>query len=160
MNASSVPQLSSFHVSSARFGKDHWSLLAYIETCCVDGKQGIGKVSAKRMRCNEHTHPLLGVSSMESSWKQGYSTRLRGFFQFSGHEDPSKAIAGGVQLQDHDDWDCLDDLVSARYVDILNPVKGELRMTVTGQIMAAQLREHKARGGKFSDFSLQQGVSA
>lgn len=36
------------------FGKDHWSLLAYVETCCVDGQDGIGTLDRRRLRVGTH----------------------------------------------------------------------------------------------------------
>ena len=86
-------------VPMEQFGKDHWSLLGYIETCCVDGG---GEIVHDRMRTNPDCNPDLGYrrtmfSTLE--WKDEYSTRLKSFpwkskrekekgkNQGSGHED-------------------------------------------------------------------------
>lgn len=138
----------------SRFGKDHWSLLAYVETCCVDGQNGIGTLDKRRMRCNEHTHPLLKGGYAPTGWKPSYGTRLAGFFEFADRADTEKAVAAGLQMLGHDDWDCLDDLQAAGYVDILTLANGAVRVLPLGIRVAAMLREHKANGGMFAGFHL------
>ena len=71
-------------VQPYKWGKDHVSLLAYIETCCVDkcpdkmnpvpvrtdGTRG--QVSYVRMRVNERRHPMHKVTTATGSihrWK-------------------------------------------------------------------------------------------
>ena len=139
------------------FGKDHWSLLAYVECCCVDGENGIGRLVRSRMRTNENTHPLLRGAPV--AWKVNYSTRLRGFFEFNDRSDPAKAIAAGLMLEGHDDWDCLDDLEAAGYLEVLTLVQGCVQLTEAGLAVAAKLREHKAKGGQFAGFSLEPAAS-
>lgn len=68
--------------------------------------------------------------------------------------DTTKAVAAGLQILGHDDWDCLDDLRSAGYVDILSLANSCVRMTPQGIKVAAMLREHKATGGMFAGFRL------
>lgn len=138
-----------------KFGKDHWSLLAYVETRCVDGSAGIGALDRNRMRCNQERHPLLGGSlSAAPGWKPQYSTRLAGFFEFKDRAIPAVAIAAGFMLDGHDDWDCLDDLEACGFVEILSTANGAVRLTPAGLKVAAALREHKATGGMFATFSM------
>lgn len=131
-------------------------MLAYVESCCVDGRDGVGTLDRRRVRCNANTHPMLSaeldVAGM--GWKLSYSTRLAGFFDFAERSDPEKAIAAGLQLRDHDDWDCLDDLEAAGYVETLSLVNGFVKMTPLGCEVAAKLRAHKAEGGHFAGFRL------
>jgi hypothetical protein len=137
------------------FGKDHWSMLAYVETCCVDGDNGHGRLHLSRVRCNPRRHPLMASAAVgDVRWKLSYSTRLRGFFEFDGRSDPEKAIAAGLMLADHDDWDCLEDLQSAGYVEIVSMANGAVRMTGPGLVVAAQLRAHKCSGQQYATFSL------
>lgn len=133
----------------SKFGKDHWSLLAYVESRCVDGDAGVGTLVCAHLRGNSHTHPLLA----NTAWKPGFSTRLKGFFEYEQRSDVAKAIEAGFMLEGHDDWDCLDDLAAAGYVEILSLANGRVRMTEAGLEMAAQVRQHKARGGQFAGFS-------
>lgn len=118
------------------WGKDHWSLLAYVETRCVDHH---GKLEELKMSCNPAKHPDHNASypfSGESRWKDEYSTRLR-----------------NSSLKGHDDWDCLDDLQTAGLLKILS--KNEVKLTDAGTTITGQLRAHKARGGKYADFNPQ-----
>ena len=138
-----------------KYGKDHWSLLAYVESCCVDGAGGRGELQRSRMRCHPPTHRMVtGPYSGFDSWRQQHSTRLAGFFGFPDRGDPEKAIAAGFQLRDHDDWDCLDDLEAAGFIQILSVTSGRVRMTDKGCEVAAHLRAHKAGGGMFASFRL------
>lgn len=142
--------------SVEKFGKDHWSMLAYVETCCVNGRDGMGEIDRRRVRCNPATHPMLaGVYSQDVQWKLNFSTRLAGFFEFQDRGDPEKAIAAGLQLRDHDDWDCLDDLEAAGYIEALSLVNGFVKMTEKGCGVTAKLRAHKAAGGQFAGFRLE-----
>lgn len=143
-----APQHSHQTTPVSQFGKDHWSLLAYVETRCVDGKTGVGQLAHTHMRGNPQTHPLLA----NTPWKPHFGTRLKDFFSFEHRSDALKAIAAGLMLDGHDDWDCLDDLAAAGYVEILSLANGHVRMTDAGLELAAQLRHHKARGGQFASF--------
>lgn len=141
-------------ISVEKFGKDHWSLLAYVESCCVDGRDGIGRLDRSRMRCNEVKRPLLTAVFRGPSfgWSQSHGTRLSGFFKFEDCHDSQKSIDAGLLLPEHDDWDSLDDLEGAGFVEILSLVNGHVKMTVLGQNVAGALRSFKAQGGKFADF--------
>jgi hypothetical protein len=148
-------------VSIDRFGKDHWSMLAYVETLCVDSSNaGIGQIDLRRVRANERTHPLLSVNGPMAAWKPNFGTRLKGFFDFAGRNDPAAAEAAGLQLTAHDDWDCLDDLEAAGLVETLSRANGAVRMTEPGLLMSARLRQHKAQGGMFANFDPDGLVSA
>lgn len=136
-------------VNVTDFGKDHWSLLAYIETLCVDsGKGGIGEIDKLRVRCNPKRHPLHAVSSGlgPRTWKPEYGTRLTGFWKDDKTTDPKR------QLKSHDDWDCLYDLEMAGLLAIISEVNGFVRLTRRGIRMTAEVRAHKAQGGVFATF--------
>jgi len=137
-------------LNTNQYGKDHWSLFAYLEDLCVNGANGVGTIQKNRMRCNGEKHPLL---SSGISWKESYSTRLNGFFDFEERSDTCKAVAAGVQIAGHDDWDCLDDLDDTGLIEIISRVNGFVKMTKVGLAMASALREHKANGGAFASFS-------
>ena len=115
------------------FGKDHWSLLAYVEACCVDHG---GVLDLRHMRCNPCRHPLLADSRVHRGWKPEWGTRLK----------------GGTILEHHDDWDCLEDLEEAGLVEIVSTVNGIVRLTPSGETLAARLRLHKQRGGGYANF--------
>ena len=137
------------------FGKDHWSLFAYLETRCVDYK---GTVNGAHLRHNPAKRPAVvgsdtkGISALVaggSRWKPEYGTRLKGFWKGEGETDPAR------QLLEHDDIDCMEDLEEAGlikdYGSGLNPL---IRLTKEGSRVAGLLREHKSNGGNFAEFEL------
>ncbi len=118
------------------FGRDHWSTLAYVETCCVDDR---GILDKRRMRCNPTSHPAFVHSG---GWETRYSTRLKGH-----------SIEQAVLRRGHDDWDCVADFETAGLLTNegtgINPVYALTRL---GSSICAALRAHKAGGGSFSTF--------
>jgi hypothetical protein len=119
-----------------KWGKDHWSLLAYIETCCVDQK---GHFELVRIRVNPYTHPLCAVGMLSHrKWKPDYDTLLN----------------DGTRLINHDDIDCLDDLEVAGMVFIKSLVNGFAYLTPLGITVSAKLREYKIAGKNYKDFKL------
>lgn len=136
-------------VAVSMFGKDHWSMFAYLETCCVDGKAGWGRLAPSRMRTNGQKRPELAENV---PWRAKFGTRLQSFFELVGREDPELAAAAGLQLLDHDDWDCLADLEAAGFVVVAPGERGQARLTELGFAVAAEVRKHKASGHQFSSF--------
>ena len=86
------------------------------------------------------------------SWNVDYSTRLTGYFEFIQDADQEAAIEAGVMLQDHDDWDCLEDLCCQGWVELVSSANRTVHMTAAGQEACAALRKHKVQGGKLSHF--------
>lgn len=113
------------------FGRDHWSTFAYIETCVVDCG---GRVAKERMRCIHKRHLFFAHRGGDAS---AYPTRLR----------------GGRKRNEHDDWDCLDDIEVAGLIENigtgLNPI---FLLTDFGREVAGKLRGHKGQGGTFDEF--------
>jgi hypothetical protein len=116
-----------------QFGKDHWSTFAYIETRLVDYK---GVLNRDHMRCKSNRIAFHNAANAMVG-AANYPTKLK----------------GGVLLDDHDDWDCVDDLESAGFLRWegtgVNPV---FKLTELGQKVAQQLRAHKAEGKNFASF--------
>lgn len=136
-------------ISPTQYGKDHWSLLAYVETRCVD-YGGVLDVAHLRVK-----NPAIGMGSRHApysrpGWKPEYGTRLAGYWNKDGTTDPNK------RLPDHDDLDCLEDLEAAGFIKNfgtgLNPA---YEMTKLGNRVASLLREHKTEGKHYSSFKLQ-----
>jgi len=113
------------------WGRDHWGLLAYVETRCVDYE---GKLALGHMRCNEAKHPLLKVINV--SWDKTHGTRLK----------------NNKILQGHDDWDCLEDLEREGFLEILSLVNGVVKLSEKGKEVASEIRKHKIDGGQFGSF--------
>ena len=57
-------------------------------------------------------------------------------------------------IDDHDDWDCVDDLNREGLVKIKGTgIHPKWELTSLGFSVAAQLRKHRARGGRFNTFT-------
>ena len=144
------------NISIKKFGKDHWSLLAYIETRCVDYK-GILDVAHLRIK-----NPAIGMGSYHApynrpDWKPEWGTRLKGYFLPSLDKDGKKneVINSRRRLDDHDDLDCADDLERVGYLkNIGTGLNPAYNMTKLGNQVASLLREHKTNGGQFANFEI------
>lgn len=138
-------------VSVDKFGKDHWALLGYIETCCVEPREN--KVNHDNMRTNPNRNLELGFHKSrlgtEMKWKDEYSTRLRTF----PWKSTSKTEKAKHRVAGHDDWDCLKDLERAGLARLISYVNGFVQITDAGLAIAAEMRAHKAKGGYFSNFT-------
>jgi hypothetical protein len=121
----------------SKFGKDHWSTFAYLETVHVDFK---GVIDRRRLRCDPDLHPGL---AHQASGDKKYPTRLRFDEQKQAFEE----------VQDHDDWSCFEDLEREGLCTWrgtgINPV---VRLTPYGEKVAGVLRAFKAQGGSFCNF--------
>jgi hypothetical protein len=75
------------------WGQDHWSTFAYLETRIVDHD---GVVDNRKMRCAPRLHREFAHFMYEGELADGskYPTRLK-----SG------------EIENHDDWSCLEDMV-------------------------------------------------
>lgn len=143
-----------------QWGKDHWSTLAYIESRCVDHK---GVLKNANMRTHAVRHPLLMARGFGSPG--------------DGSQYPTRYKRG--QLDNHDDWDCLDDMVRAGLITVVRPkddalwdvpfgargpityqgrtqtkaLEVKVKLTTLGHQVAGELRAHLAtthRSGMFS----------
>lgn len=113
-------------ISPERFGRDHWSTLAYLETRAVDAG---GEIDRRRMRCDRSRHPHL-VGPYTPEFSESYPTRL----------------ANGEVQHDHDDWDCFDDLEAAGYLENVGTgAQPRVKLTALGHAKAAELRTARAQ---------------
>ncbi len=143
------------------WGKDHWSTLAYIETRCVDHK---GVLKNANMRTDAGRHPLF---------------MARGFAS-PGDGSRYPTIYKGGELTDHDDWDCLYDMVQAGLLTITLPkddalwdvpvgsrgpiqyrdrlqtkeLKVKVKLTALGNQVAGELRAHLTKKRRYQEFKL------
>lgn len=119
-------------VTFERFGKDHWSMLAYIETCCINSKDSIGCIDYRRIRVNSNRHPLLAT---RPGWEDSYGT-----------------ITNDGIIIWHDDVDCMNDLEDEGFIEVMSLINGAVLLTPLGGSMCKRLRDYKASGGKYNDF--------
>ena len=146
------------------WGRDHWSLLAYIETLCVESiNGGVGEIDKRRIRCNPKRHPLHAVMLYGDprTWKPDYGTRLSGFWKTGEEhrgglgEGNGKTTDPKRQIKSHDDWDCQNDMEAAGLVTVISEANGFVALTDKGREMAARLRAHKSKGGFFATFAIE-----
>lgn len=131
------------HIPIEQWGKDHWSLLAYVETRCVDYN---GALDLRRMTVNPNLY------------RRAY--RLR-FEQFGGHVGEKGAqwtgkhitrLASGFEAPaGHCDRAILDDLAGEGLVIIHD--EDLVEMTPLGSRVGGELRAAKAGGINYAEFS-------
>lgn len=81
-------------LAAGEWGKDHWTLLLYLETRAVD--RG-GKIDPDHMRTRLPHHSMCYRAKRHPVDGTRYGTIVR----------------GGAEQADHDDWDCVRDLEAA-----------------------------------------------
>jgi hypothetical protein len=126
-----MPLKKSAHIEMSRWGRDHWSLLLFIETICVDHAGVIGYGDGRgfaAMRNDVTRHPHRGGDPYRGP-----------------HKPAPTYLANGEEVANHDDWDCLDDLEAAGLLENVgtgvNPV---IKLTDAGWTEAHRLRRARA----------------
>ena len=136
-------------ISPSRWGKDHWTTFAYIGTRCVDHK---GVVEKAHMRTKRDKHPELeGEPQKMASYFDNteYPTRLYGFFEDATNPDNS--------ITDHDDWDCIEDMVEAGLLlPLVYAEEVAYQLTEKGWKIDNLLRQHKASGKMYADYVMKE----
>ncbi len=115
------------------FGRDHFSTLAYIETRLVDGKKYVICCDA-RMRTDAHNRRIF----MHRPGKQ-ISNPNRYMVAMIGRPASPTRLRDGIEVPQHDDWDCIQDMAKAGYIvgDALRyPFRGMPRPTGVGSAAA------------------------
>lgn len=136
-----LPEHGADYVPPETWGKDHWSTFAYLETLTVDRK---GVVQNAKMRCNNRLHREFATDRQLKMTKE-YPT-----------------ITKQGPIHKHDDWSCVEDMVYYGYITaetrqvskaFNDNTQCRVALTPFGQKIAAELRQHKAAGGNFADFT-------
>ncbi|MEU4575952.1 hypothetical protein [Nonomuraea sp. NPDC023979] len=115
-----------------RFGADHWSTFAYVETRAVDRK---GYLGHDHMRCSARLHPeLYALKNPYSSSDGGrYPTKIKA----ARNDDGSW---GAEALQAHDDYSCLSDCIAAGLLVADMPIAaGQTWQTATGDYITPKM---------------------
>jgi len=133
------------YVPIEQWGKDHWSTFAYLETRAVDDG---GMIDNRKMRCNARLH-------------REFANIGPGHSIVDGKKYPT-LLMGGKELENHDDWSCLEDMVAEDLIEAWHCIKypnevfansiAKIALTELGWFIVGQLRHHKAKGGNFSTF--------
>ena len=116
-------------IKAAQWGRDHQSLMLYLETVCVDHDGWLlhHTYAKEKLRCDPERHPLQAYRGVVPS-----GTRL----------------FNGSVVEDHDDWDCLDDLIAAGYVENVGTgIDPRIKFSKRGWSYAHRLRREKAKRG-------------
>ena len=105
-------------VPVARWGRDHWTTFAYVETRWVDHR---GMLSHDQMRCDRQRHPMFYSAKRRviafgtDADGARYPTRLK-------TDTPGADGRWGVaEMSGHDDYDCLDDAIREGRIDVIMP---------------------------------------
>lgn len=112
------------HIPINRWGRDHWSTLAYLETRIV-GHRGV--IQREHMRCDPALHPHLAHEG----------SRM-------GSPAPTRLADG--EVSSHDDWSCQDDAEAEGLIQ--NVGTGLYRryvLTDKGRPVAHALRDYLAQ---------------
>lgn len=143
-------------VPLAVFGKDHWSTFAYLETVTVDKH---GRIDHDKMRTHAVRHPgemarKSPVTQLVFSEDMGrnYPTRIK-----ASVTPDADGRYGALDLNDHDDYDCMADLEAAGLLERTSA--DTVALTALGQAVAAELRSHKAGGGAWHHFQPSAGLA-
>jgi hypothetical protein len=159
-----------------KFGKDHWSTFAYLESRIVNYQ---GKINHKHMRCDENRHPIFAsagsVKPFSASWgdnNKKYPSLIKGELV------DGKWTVGNKE--NHDDYDCLTDLIREGFLEAVMPsvsdtkaaqydkqplitglvelqmaTKAKFKLTEKGHKAANALRKWKSEGNSFHSFCFQ-----
>ena len=123
------------------WGRDHWSLLAYIETVVVDCAR-MTIYRNPRMRHNRRHFRVMPCG------KDSIQAVVMG-------SDHGTRLNDGSYVPSHDDWNCVQDMAEAGMlscgVDQIEP-GNTFRLSDKGLDLAGQIRRHKANGKPFSTF--------
>jgi hypothetical protein len=106
-------------VPLARWGKDHWSALLYVEDAWVNHQ---GSLDADHMRTDRARHQALFLSGYRA--RVGFNAPGGGAFatRLKPERRREDGTWGVQELAGHDDWDCLDDMIRAGVVEVRMPV--------------------------------------
>jgi hypothetical protein len=100
-------------VPMSRWGRDHWSTLAYVETRTVDHR---GTLNHDQMRVDVARHPMFASARLHPlASADTYPTRLKSV------KPGADGTWGVAELVDHDDYDCLYDAVCLGLVRVEMP---------------------------------------
>lgn len=152
MRLTDKPLIIDEYIAPDRWGKDHWSTLAYIETRIVDyGSYTIGIDT--RMRATRRTFRLMYEarafmnSAAERVAESGTGRTVSGI--------NGSVLNDGAVVAHHDDYSCLEDFAAAGLLSVTSEqfaFGANFTLSELGWAVSHQLRRWKARGGNFASF--------
>jgi len=131
-----------------QFGKDHWSLLIYVEYRAINHK---GALDMKHLRIK---NPAILNGMIPQQWKPEWGTRLYGYWNKDGSANQQ------LKLPDHDNYDCLDDLENADLVKSFGTgINPAFLLTKKGAEICSLLVLHKQEGNHYASFVLKETIT-
>lgn len=146
------------YIEIEQFAADHWSTLAYAETVMVENGGFQVGFDGRMRQGRRHFRVMMGECPRPKR---------------QNHAGPSAAVimkpeyatklADGTQVEAHDDWHCVQDLVYVGLMGIernglIVPAPDDitpgvvLKLTPLGERCVSELRRHKTNGGTFATF--------
>lgn len=133
-----------------KWGQDHWSCLAYVETVMADLSRFEVGYDVHFRQKPHHTRVMLRdcPRPKRTSPTPPCMAPLMS-------PDCGTKLRDGSKVWNHDDWDCIVDMAAAGVFQ-QSPEEIEPGVSLTfspkGEKVASALRSHKRKGGKFTDF--------
>lgn len=129
------------------FGKDHWTVLMYAHTHCL--QSGFRVVLDAHMRHNRRNYRVLRSSAAHLQAATRSSQQWARVME-AGH---ATLTFDGSLVEGHDDWDCCQDLVEAGYLEgEVEPLE-YLKITEKGMKAVSEITLHKQSGGAYRTFT-------
>lgn len=138
------------HIPLHKWGKDHWSLLAYVESVSVEcGGFEVGYDA--RMRHNANNFAFMNMKNPEP--KRQNRPTMQG--PVMDERYATRLNDGTIAPDAHDDWMCVVDMASAGLFTVSSEdvqPGAILSLSDKGFSLCSSLRKHKAQGGQFANF--------
>ena len=127
------------------WGRDHASLLLYVETRHLDHQ---GEIFPDNLRTNRPRHPHEWDQRRDADsnwdWRPEYGTRL---------------ADGTRPSTEHDDWDCLEDMEEQELLISTGAPNLLVALSEYGVEVAGELRKFKGRGNPISEFDWERAMA-
>jgi len=144
------------YIPMAKWGKDHWSILAYLETVEVEcGGFQVGFDG--RMRQGRRNFRVMPQECPKPK-RFDKCPRLQDAEPME-HEHGTR-LNDGTVVEGHDDWCCIQDMAMDGLftTKLISVEPGKiLHLSKIGWNIVNALRKHKAEGGSFASFQFNGG---
>lgn len=126
-------------VKETDFGEDHWSLLMYIHSVCMETE-------------SLQVNIVISRDKKLGDWQDNLGTKLHNVINYDLSVEKQKAINEGAILKNHDDIDCLYDLEKNGMIEIIDIKNFTIKIKNKGLETANLINNFKIKGGKLEHF--------
>lgn len=131
-------------VPREQWGRDHESMMRFIETVVVEDGGALRATDHARLRCNPNVHPGFATGQQEGFWRgaeeRGEEPGLRYGTRLKGHTSATPNVQAN-----HDDWSCLEDFEREGLVENVGTgARPVWKLTEEGWAYAHGLRRERA----------------